>query len=102
MFFLTDIDPRAAVKGSRDPLGLVPVWQRFGRSVVGNLTTATGSFRGFTTLLLGLHFADEVLKAGGHDESERVLAESLPISERSLWHASSDVPQARERARPVR
>lgn len=34
--FLTDIDSRAAVKGSRDPLSLVPVWASFGRLVVGN------------------------------------------------------------------
>ena len=58
MPFFTDLDERAQVKGSRDPLGLVPVWSRFGREVVGNLTTVTGSVRGFTTLLAGLELAD--------------------------------------------
>lgn len=58
MPFLTELDSRAEIKGSRDPLGLVPVWARFGREVVGNLTTVTGSVRGFTTLLVGLELAD--------------------------------------------
>jgi len=70
-FFLTELDPRAAIKGSRDPLGLIPIWQRFGRSVVGNLTTVTTSVRGFTTLLLGLHFADQLIESGQADESDR-------------------------------
>jgi hypothetical protein len=63
--FLTEIDSRAAVKGSRDPLGLVPLWSHFGRHVVGNLTTVTGSVRGFTTTLLGYFFAGEAAEAGG-------------------------------------
>ena len=58
MPFLTDLDERAEVKGSRDPLGLVPIWSKFGRDVIGNLTTVTGSVRGFTTLLLGIELAD--------------------------------------------
>lgn len=72
--FLTDIDTRAAIKGSRDPLGLVPVWGSFGRRVVGNLTTVTGSVRGFTTTLLGYHFAREVHdRDGGKAESTLAL-----------------------------
>lgn len=58
MPFLTSLDERAHVKGSRDPLGLVPVWSRFGRDVVGNLTTVTSSVRSFTTLLIALELAD--------------------------------------------
>ena len=46
--FLTDLDSRAAVKGSRDPLGIQPIWTRFGRHVVGNLTTVSNSVRDFT------------------------------------------------------
>jgi hypothetical protein len=60
MVFFTDLDSRAAIKGSRDPLGLVPVWSRFGRTVVGNLTTVSNSVRGFQTLLLGYYFAEQV------------------------------------------
>ncbi len=56
--FLTDLDSRAAVKGSRDPLGIQPIWTRLGRHVVGNLTTVSNSARDFTTLLLGYYFAE--------------------------------------------
>jgi hypothetical protein len=70
MPFLTDLDERAQIKGSRDPLGLVPIWSRFGRGVVGNLTTVTNGVRGFTTLILGLYFAQEVQELdGGKDQS---------------------------------
>jgi len=58
--FLTDLDSRAAIKGSRDPLGIQSIWTRFGRHVVGNLTTVTNSVKDFTTLLLGYHFAAQV------------------------------------------
>ena len=37
--FLTDLDPQAAIKGSRSPLDIQPIWTRLGRHVVGNLTT---------------------------------------------------------------
>jgi len=58
MPFLTELDERAELKGSRDPLGLVPIWSTLGRQVVGNLTTVTASGRAFTTLLLGLELAN--------------------------------------------
>jgi hypothetical protein len=58
--FLTDVDPQAAVKGSRDPLGLQTIWARFGRHVVGNLTTVSTSVRDFSTLILGYYFAERV------------------------------------------
>src|SRR3954468_4586022 len=63
--FLTDLDSRAAVKGSRDPLGVQAIWSRFGRQVVGNLTTVTRSGRAFTVLLLGYYFAERVTDEGG-------------------------------------
>ena len=43
--FLTLEDPRAQVKGSRDPLGVQPLWSGFGRHLVRNLTTVTTSVR---------------------------------------------------------
>jgi hypothetical protein len=58
--FLTDIDSRAAVRGSRDPLGIQQIWTRLGRHVVGNLTTVSNSVRDFTTLLLGYYFAERL------------------------------------------
>jgi hypothetical protein len=65
--FLTDIDPQAAVKGSRDPLGLQTIWARLGRHVVGNLTTVSTSVRDFTTLVLGYYFAERVANEGSGD-----------------------------------
>src|SRR6187402_2573029 len=58
--FLTDLDSRAAVKGSRDPLGIQQIWTHLGRYVVGNLTTVSNSVRDFTTLLLGYYFAERL------------------------------------------
>ena len=53
-FFLTELDPRAKIRGSRDPLGIQAIWAGLGQEVIGNLTTVTDSVRGFTTLLVGL------------------------------------------------
>ena len=63
--FLTDLDSRAAVKGSRDPLGIQSIWTRFGRHVVGNLTTVSNSVRDFTVLILGYYFAEQVAETAG-------------------------------------
>jgi hypothetical protein len=41
---------------------------------VGNLTTASNSARGFTTLLLGLHFAERVAAGADDKESARLHA----------------------------
>jgi hypothetical protein len=58
--FLTELDPQAAIKGSRDPLGIQPIWTRLGRRVVGNLTTVSTSVRDFTTTILGYYFAERI------------------------------------------
>jgi len=90
--FLTEIDPRAEIKGSRDPLGLVPVWTLFGRKVVGNLTTVTGSVRAFTTTLLGYHFAREVQERDGA-KGESTLALFLKFEQLaaySRYHIKKD------------
>lgn len=62
--FLTEIDPRSAVRGSRDPLGAQPVWSSFGRRIVGNLTTVSTSVRDFTVALLGYHFIERAEEVG--------------------------------------
>jgi hypothetical protein len=51
--FLTALDERARIKGSRDPIGAQAIWTRLGRRVVGNLTTVSSSVRDFTVLLAG-------------------------------------------------
>lgn len=58
--FFTDVDSRAAVKGSRDPLGIQPLWTHLGRHVVGNLTTVSFSVRDFTTTMMGMWFVEQV------------------------------------------
>ncbi len=62
--FFTDIDSRAAIKGSRDPLGAQPIWVHFGRQVIGNLTTVSSSSRDFAILLLGYYFVERLREEG--------------------------------------
>lgn len=62
--FLTLEDPHARIKGSRDPLGVQPVWAHLGRRVVLNLTTVTTSIRGFTVLLLGRWWCERLVGEG--------------------------------------
>jgi hypothetical protein len=63
--FLTQLDSRAAIKGSRDPLGVQSIWTRLGRHVVGNLSTVSNSVRDFTVLLVGCYLVEAVAEAGG-------------------------------------
>ena len=58
MAFLTLEDPNAKIKGSRDPLGMQPVWISFARHLISNLTTQSTSVRGFTIFILGRYFAN--------------------------------------------
>lgn len=51
--FLTEIDPRLAIRGSRDALGSQAVWGAVGRLLVGNLTLSSSDIAGFRTLLIG-------------------------------------------------
>ncbi len=71
--FLTDLDSRAQIKGSRDPLGTQPIWTRFGRHVVGNLTTVSNSVRDFTATILGYYFAQEIAKESPETELRTFL-----------------------------
>lgn len=68
--FLTLEDPNARIHGSRDPLGVQPVWSTFGRNAVTNLTTVTTSIRGFTVLLLGRFFAEKMIEKGTAGEQD--------------------------------
>ncbi len=68
--FLTLEDPRARVQGSRDPLGVQPVWAAFGRCVVANLTTVTTSIRGFTIHILGRLFGEKLIEKGAAGEQD--------------------------------
>lgn len=68
--FLTLEDPRAQIKGSRDPLGAQALWAAFGRHVVRNLTTVTTSVRNFTVLLLGRYLAQQLVESERAGEEE--------------------------------
>lgn len=65
--FLTLEDPNAKIKGSRDPLGAQPIWARFGREIVTNLTMQTNSIRGFTVLLLARYLTARLIEDGRLD-----------------------------------
>lgn len=91
--FLTQVDAeRLKIRGSRDPLGLVPLWANLGRKVVGNLTTATTSVRGFTSLLMGYYFAEE-FSPGGRDSDAFRLKAFLKVEQLcgyARWHVNND------------
>ncbi len=55
---LSKQDPRELPKGSRDPLGFEVLWTRYGRRVIGNLTTITGSIDEFLTALFGFYLSE--------------------------------------------
>lgn len=60
MAFLSEWDDREKPKGSRDPLGFEMVWSHYGRKVIGNLRTVTGSLENFSVALLGFYWANEL------------------------------------------
>lgn len=57
--FLTEMDPRLQVQGSRDALGSQAVWAAVGRQLVGNLTLSSNDVAGFRTLLVGYGLAED-------------------------------------------
>ncbi len=69
MAFLTDLDSRAAIKGSRDPLATQSIWVPLGRKIVGNLSTVSTSVRDFTVLMLGFWLIERAVEQGA-DEPE--------------------------------
>lgn len=72
--FLTLEDPRAKIQGSRDPLGVQPIWSGFGRQLVCNLTTVSSSVRGFSVLLLGHYLVEQLIDQGDAAEND-----ALPV-----------------------
>lgn len=77
MPFLSLLDDRARPKGSRDPLGFELVWTHFGRKVVGNLTTITGSIETFTVALLGFYWAHQLHENANKDTRERLIRDTF-------------------------
>lgn len=97
--FLTDADERATVKGSRDPLGIQPIWTRFGRHVVGNLTTVSNSVRDFTTLLLGFWFAERIAESGAPGEELPTFLKWEQLAAYARAHVNNEPFRGVERTR---
>lgn len=70
--FLTALAPEARVKGSRDPLGLLPIWSRLGRRLIGNVTTVSGDLRGWTSLLVSVGLVREFALAEPENPFDRM------------------------------
>jgi hypothetical protein len=62
--FFTALAPDERVHGSRDPLGLLPIWTRLGRRLIGNVTTVSGDLRGWTSLLVMVGLFRDRVDAG--------------------------------------
>jgi len=94
--FLTLEDPNARIHGSRDPLGVQPIWASFGRKLVTNLTTVTTSIRGFTVLLIGRLCAEKMIAKGTAGEQDALSiflrAEQIGSYARHIAHdVDSDI-----------
>lgn len=88
--FLTQLDSRAAIKGSRDPLGVQPIWTRLGRHVVGNLTTVSNSVRDFTVLMMGCYVVEAVADAGGTEGDVATFLKWEQLAAYSRAHINDD------------
>ena len=77
MAFLSLLDERLKPKGSRDPLGFEQVWTKFGRQVVGNLTTITNSLENFAAALLGFHWANELNQGVSEDTKHKSISSTF-------------------------
>ena len=59
MFFITEPDINFRIKGSRDPLGFQPIWQKLGRKVIKDLSTVSGNIRDFQVMSFAWYFWED-------------------------------------------
>jgi len=59
MFFITEPDINFRIKGSRDPLGFQPIWQKLGRKVISDLSTVSSNIRDFQLMSFAWYFWGE-------------------------------------------
>src|SRR4051812_48455186 len=90
--FLTDLDTRAGVRGSVDPLGAMAIWSRLGRRVVGNLSTVTTSVKDFKTLILGFALIRDLRRAAGADQDVDALAVFLRWEQLAAYTRGRCIP----------
>ena len=99
-FFLTALDPRARIRGSRDGVGAQGAWAGVARPLIGNLTTVTSSLRGFVTLLVGLRLAERAEAETAESTDDAFLVwEQMAAFARRLMHDHRDFPGLRRVAR---
>lgn len=77
MAFLSLLDDRAKPKGSRDPLGFELVWTRFGRTIIGNLTTITSSLENFAVAQLGFYWANKINQHINEKDRHKAIRETF-------------------------
>jgi hypothetical protein len=59
MFFITEPDINFRIKGSRDPLGFQPIWQKLGRKVIKDLSTVSGDIIDFQLMSFAWYFWED-------------------------------------------
>lgn len=91
----TEIDVRALIKGSRDPIGAQAIRTLFGRLVVGGQRMNTTSVRNFVVLLLGYWLFEKREDVGPQKKEPAVL-----IWWKQQSPNSRDLPGGSNRARP--
>lgn len=77
MPFFSLLDPRAKPAGSRDPLGFELIWTRFGRQIIGSLTTITGSIENFAVALLGFELATQLATNASREDRHAVTRDTF-------------------------
>ena len=106
MAFLTLEDPNAKIKGSRDPLGMVPIWSSFARHIVTNLTTPSTSVRGFTTLILARYLTNLLIERGTIQKEEALdvflRMEQLSAYARYVGHETEEGIRGIEKIKGLR
>ncbi len=96
--FLTALAPDERIQGSRDPLGLLPIWSRLGRRLIGNVTTVSGDLRGWTSLLVMAGLYRERVEDGRLAEADiepLFRAEQLIAYSRVLYPAATGASEVR-------
>lgn len=56
MYFITEPDINFRFKGSRDPLGFQPIWQKLGRKIIRDLSTVSVNIIDFQVLSFAWYF----------------------------------------------
>lgn len=92
--FFTALAPDERIQGSRDPLGLLPIWARLGRRIIGNITTVSGDLRGWTSLLVMVGLFRDRIDTGLFDPARpepMFRAEQMIAYSRVMYGSAAEV-----------